>query len=99
MQGYKLTGSTGFALITGDESSSIAGARLGILESDWRFLEPNLIGLLPGREVSCGICYLLETISRHFIYSPNVWRAGAATSRCICSLATSGTLKSNVPHF
>jgi len=43
MQGYKLTGSTGFAFRNGDESGSAAGSLLGMLNFDCGFTEPRLI--------------------------------------------------------
>jgi len=43
MQGYKVTGSTGFAFSNGDESGSAAGSPLDMLDFDCDFTEPSLI--------------------------------------------------------
>jgi len=43
MQGYKLTGSTGFAFSNIDESGSAAGSPPGMHHLDCGFTEPSLI--------------------------------------------------------
>ena len=43
MQGYKLTGSAGFAFSNMDKSGSAAGSPLGMLDFDCGFTEPSLI--------------------------------------------------------
>jgi len=99
MEGWKLTGGTGFTLRIGDESGSAAGARPTIPVSDYGFPEPSLIWQLRSREVTCGICHIPGTISRHSISTPNVVGAGVAASLSVCGLTTAGTFNSDVLDF
>jgi len=81
MYGHKIMGSSGFTFSIDDESGAVAGARPAIPVSDSGFPEPNLIWMIPGRDVPCGICDILGTISSDSLSSPTVVGAGAASVR------------------
>ena len=101
MQGYKLTGSTGFTFSNIDKSGSSAGSPLGMLDLDCAFTEPTVNWPLPGRDVPCGLCDIPETMSRLCISSPNVACGGAVGSWFVCGWMTAGTLNSVIrkKHF
>jgi hypothetical protein len=84
MQGYILTGSTGFNFSKGDVSGSAAGSRADIFQFDCGFTKPGLIYLHPGWEVPCGICKVAGTISRHSRSSTNDVSADATVSSSVC---------------
>jgi len=94
-----LTTSTDFTLSMSNELGSAAGARPGILVYNCGVLELNLLWLLPGQEVSYGICDILGTLSRYSICSPNVVCAGAFEWSSNDSWTTAGTLHSVVLYF
>jgi hypothetical protein len=96
MQGWKLTGTIGFTFRNVDESGSAAGSTLGMLDFDCGFTEPSLIWLLPGREVTCGLCDIPGTMSRLSNRSPNVAGGVARESSFVCGWMTAGTLISVV---
>jgi hypothetical protein len=91
MQGYELTGSTGFVFRIGVESDSATSEKCGMNWCDCGFSEPCLMGLHPGREVAAGIYDCLLTISRVCICSPHVVGDGVAAIRSIWLLTTAGT--------
>jgi len=95
IQGYKLSGSTGHAFWIGDESGVAEAPRSALPVSNSGFAEPNLIWLLPARDVPCGIRDIPGTILRDSMSSPNVVRAGAAASSSVCGLMTAGTFNSD----
>jgi len=76
----------------------LGGPKVIILVFDCGFPKPSLIWLIPGREVPCGICVIPGRMSRNYITSQNVVRAGAATSSSVCSWITAGTLNSYMPY-
>jgi len=98
-QGWKLTGSTGFAFSKSNVSGSAAGSRPDMVVFDCGFTEPSRIWLLPGREVPCGICNIPETMSSLSISSPNVVGGGAEASSSVWGWTTTGTLNWVVPYF
>jgi len=66
---------------------------------DCGFPESSLIWLLLSREISCGMCDLLGTISGVSISSPNVVGAGVAASIYVSGSTTAGTFIATVPYF
>jgi len=99
MQGNRLTGWIGFAFLIGDESGSASGGSDGICLFDCAVPDPNLIRLLPGQEVHCGIRDISGIISRDYIRSPNVAGESVAASLSVCGLTTAGTFNSVVWYF
>jgi len=82
-----------------DKLGSVAGARQDILMFDCSLPEPSLIWLLSGQEVSCGICNILGTMSKHSRRSQNFITASTAASSSVCSFRTTRTLTSDVLYF
>ena len=71
-------GSRGFDCLICNELGAAMGGRDVMPLSHCCFSDPSLISQLPGREVPCGTCDCLGTISRVCISSPNVVGDGVA---------------------
>jgi len=99
MQGLKLTGSTGSDRWIRDKSGIVAGGREWMGSCVCGFWEPSLILLLPGREVTCGICNLLRTLWRVSRGSLNVVGTDDAAPSAVWGWTTAGTFDSVVPYF
>jgi len=65
----------------------------------WGLLEPNLIWLLPGRDVTCGICDFLGTLARVSIGYLHVISEDEATSSSVRSWTTAGNFNLDVLYF
>jgi len=91
MQGYKLMGWTGFDFFIRDESGAAIGRADAIYLCVWGFLESCLIRLLPGWEVTCGMCDFLGSVSWVSIGWLYVVGADDAAISSICSWMTPGT--------
>jgi len=83
MQGLELTGSTYYDYWIRDELGFGAGGWVRMRLSACGLREPSIIWLLPGQEVTCGICNFPGTLSRVSIGSPNVVGAHDAASSTI----------------
>jgi len=99
VQGYTLTGSTGFTCLIGDKLGPVLGARATMYLCDCGFAEPNLIWLLTGRPEPCWICHIPGWISRVSKCSPNVEAVGTAVTLSISGLMTSGIINSAIRCF
>lgn len=67
---------------------SVACTSPGLLVFECCFTEPRLEYLFPGKEVPCGICPILGTMSKHSRSSTNVVGAGDAKLSSICGART-----------
>jgi len=82
-----------------DESGMAADIGGTMKLSAWGFSERNLIWLLPCRDVTCGICDCLGTLSRACISSPNVVSDGVAAVGSVWGFPTAETFNSVAPYF
>ena len=99
LQGWKHTGSTGFARWIGNESGSTLYGRHAMPFFNCAFPEPSLIWLLPGQEVPWGWSYIPGMISKVSISSRNDVGAGVDRTPCVWGLTTAGTVNSVVAYF
>jgi len=94
-----LAGSPGFTFRISAELGAASGETTGNNLCYCGLSEPSLIWLLPGREVTAGICHCLRTISSVCMCSPNVVKGDVAEVVSIRGLTTTGTINSAVPYF
>jgi len=99
MQGFKFTGSTCLDCWIWDQSGNGVGGRDGMHSFVCSFCQPSLIWLLPGGEVTCGICNFPETLSRVSRGSLNVLATYDPASSAVWGWMTAGTSNSVVPHI
>jgi len=99
MQGLKLSRLSCCDCWIGDQSGIRAGGRDRMRSCVHSFCEPSLIWLLPGPEVSWGVCNFPGTISRVSVGTPNVVGTDDAALSAIWSLTTDGTFNSVVPYY
>jgi len=76
------------------ESSSVSGGWANMCLVNCGFPEPNLVWKLPGRDIRCISCDILETKSRDFISSPNAVCTSVAAGSSNRGLTTAGTVHS-----